>query len=307
MTPFFSVIISVYNKEEYIKKTIDSVLNQTYSNFEIILVNDGSTDNSLEIINSIKDHRIKVINTKNQGASKCRNTGIKSASKNYIALLDGDDLWDEEFLEYIKRSILQYPNKMVFSTAIAHKHQNKIVSATYSFKQQELTKVHDFFKSSLDHTILTSSSIVFKRDILNTTGYFDPSIASGQDTDLWIRIGIHYDIVFINKVLAYYNYVSGSLSNTTFDISKKPKFDNYLEEEKGNKSLKIYIDRNRFPLAILSKLQNNRKCFYYYKKSIDPKSLPLRQRVLLKLPKWCLKLLLRLKSLNGEKLYFPTN
>ncbi|WP_422107704.1 glycosyltransferase family 2 protein [Winogradskyella sp.] len=307
MNPSFSVVISVYNKEEHIKKTIDSVLNQTYDNFEIILVNDGSTDNSLEVINSIKDDRIKVISTKNQGASECRNTGIKGASKNYIALLDGDDLWDEEFLEYIQRSILQYPNKMVFSTAIAHKHQNKTVSAIYSFKQQELTKVHNFFESSLNHTILTGSSIVFKREILNTTGYFNPSIVSGQDTDLWIRIGMHYDIVFINKILAYYNYVSGSLSNTTFDISKKPKFDNYLEEETKNKSLKIYIDRNRFPLAILSKLQNNKERFCYYKKSIDPKNLPLRQRVFLKLPKWCLKLLLKLKSLNGKKLYYPTN
>lgn len=305
MSISFSVIISVYNKEKYIKPTIESVINQTYRNFELIIVNDGSTDNSLSVINSIKDHRIKVISTLNQGASQSRNKGMQAASNPFIALLDGDDLWEHNYLETIKAAIQDFPEASVFATAIAHKYENKIVPAIYNFKQGKTNEIRNIFESSLNHTILTSSSIVFKKDILSKTGYFDTSIISGQDTDLWIRIGLHYDVVFINKVLAYYNYVPESLSNTVFSAKKKPKYDNYVDAEKTDKSLKKYLDRNRFPLAILSKLEKDEYSFKFYKNHINPKNLRLEQRLILDAPRWVIRLLLKVKSLKSEKLYYP--
>jgi len=301
----FSVIISVYNKEKYIKTTIESVLQQSFKDFELIIVNDGSTDKSLDIIEGFKDERIKIISTKNQGASHCRNTGIKAASNSFIALLDGDDLWDVDYLKKVHDSIIAFPNESVFATAVAHKYEDKIVAATYNFKQDKTYAVQNFFESSLDHTIITSSSVVFKNEILEKTGYFDTSIVSGQDTDLWIRIGLNYKVVFINEVLAFYNYVPESLSNTIFSVKNKPKYDKYFDFEKTNKSLKIYLDRNRFPLAILSKLEKDGESFRFYKNHIETKNLRPEQRLVLNAPRWMVRLLLKLKSLKGEKLYYP--
>ena len=305
MSVSFSVIISVFNKEKYIKATIESVLKQSFKDFELIVVNDGSTDNSLDIIEGFKDERIKIISTKNQGASQCRNTGIKAAGNSFIALLDGDDLWDVNYLRKVYDCIISFPNESVFATAVAHKYEDKIVAATYNFKQEKTYTVRNFFESSLDHTIITSSSVVFKNEILKKTGYFDTSIVSGQDTDLWIRIGLNYKVVFINEVLAYYNYVPESLSNTVFSVKNKPKYDKYFELEKSNKSLKRYLDRNRFPLAILSKLEKNTERFEFYCSHINPKNLRPEQRIILFAPRWIVRLLLKLKSLNGEKLYYP--
>ena len=90
----FSIVIPLYNKAEYVPKTLASVLNQTYSDFELIIVDDGSTDDSLEVINSFVDNRIKIVKQKNGGVSAARNRGIIEAKYELIALLDADDWWD---------------------------------------------------------------------------------------------------------------------------------------------------------------------------------------------------------------------
>lgn len=307
MQPFFSVVISVFNKKDHIKDTINSVLNQSFKNIEIIVVDDGSTDGSSQIINDFLDERIKVIRTKNQGASKARNTGITNANTNYIALLDGDDLWHKDFLMHIKEAIAAFPDEKVYATALSQKYPNKTVPVSYSFKQKELYSVRNYFKSSKKYAILSSSSTVFKKDILKTTGNFDPNIISGQDIDLWIRFAMYYNVVFINKPLAIYNHIADSLSNTAYSLTNKSKFDKYLTEEKENKDLKAYLDLNRYSMALLSKFLNDKTRYDYYTSFIDFKNLTVRQTILLKSPKWILKLLLKLKSFRGEKLYYPSN
>ena len=307
MKPFFSVVISVYNKAEYIKKTINSVLNQSFEHFELIVINDGSIDASEQIINTYKDKRLRLISTANHGVSKARNTGIKEALSNYIALLDGDDTWDIDYLQSMNDAIGRFPDIKIFTSAIAQKYENKIAPVIYSFKQNELYKIHNYFEASQKYSLLTSSSIVFDKSILSKTNFFDTSLISGEDVDMWIRFGLFYDIVFINKQLVLYNFNTSSLSNTTFDLDKKPKFDKYLNEEKENKYLKAFLDRNRYSLAILSKLRNDKKNFSYYTSHLNLNNIKLRQKLLLKSPKWILKLLLKLKSLKGEKLYYPNN
>lgn len=305
--PFFSVVITVYNKANYIKNTLKSVLNQTFTDFEIIIINDGSSDGSLEVINSFTDKRIRTITIENQGASVARNTGIKEAKAQYIALLDGDDLWKEDYLNSINDAIKSHPENKIFATAIAQKYSKKTVPVSYSFKQNNLYGAYNYFEASKKYSILSGSSIVFNKSILNKTGLFDSNIVSGQDVDLWIRFGIHYDIVFINKTLAIYNHIISSLSNTTLCLKSKPKFDKYFKEEKENKPLKAYLDLNRYSMAILSKFVNDSENFKYYLSHIDLKNLNIRQRLLLKSPKWLLKVLLKLKSLKGEKVYYPEN
>lgn len=304
MKPFFSVVISLYNKQDYIKSTTESVLHQDFKDFELIIINDGSTDNSLKIINSFNDSRIRIITTQNKGASSSRNTGIDAAKGNYIALLDGDDLWDNAYLSYMHQAITKHTDLKVFACAIAQKYEYKEVPVPYSFKQSTLFEVRDYFKSSLKYTILTSSSIVFKKDVVNKIQGFDDSIVSGQDTDMWIRIGLHFNIVFINKILAFYRYVPSSLSNTTFEASKKPTFEKYHLLEKENSDLKRLLDVNRYSLALMSKINNQPKSFKFYKSHLNPNNLGLLKRLFLNSPKWLLTILLSIKSLKKEKLYY---
>ena len=108
--PVISVVIPVYNKEKFIENTIYSVLNQTLSDFELIIVDDSSTDKSLSIIDSIKDKRIKTYSIKNSGVSKSRNYGVEKSSSNLIAFLDADDLWKNNHLEQLYKLYLENPN-----------------------------------------------------------------------------------------------------------------------------------------------------------------------------------------------------
>lgn len=306
--PQISVIISVFNKEQYIYNTIQSVLNQTFSDFEIIIINDGSTDQSETIIKTFTDARIHYIKQPNKGAATARNTGIAKANTNFVALLDGDDTWHNTYLESIINAKNNFPEALVFASAVAHKYDTELVPVPYNFKIDGKISIKNYFKNSKKHSLLTSSSTAFKTDILLTTGNFDTSIKSGEDTDMWIRIGLNFPIVFINKILVYYNYSDSSLSNTTFNLSAKPKYDKYDAEEKNNPEVKAFIDKNRYSLALLSRLQNDNQAFNFYHSKIDRSSLTLKQNILINSPKWILKALLQLKALKGKKVYYmPLN
>ena len=118
---FFSVIIPLFNKEYFIRETLKSVLRQHFDDFEIIIINDGSTDNSLNVINEFKDPRIQIISQSNSGLSAARNHGIKLAKGTFLALLDADDEWDINYLKTIHDAIISYPKFNVFVLLILKK------------------------------------------------------------------------------------------------------------------------------------------------------------------------------------------
>ncbi|MBO6606147.1 glycosyltransferase family 2 protein [Psychroserpens sp.] len=304
MNPFFTVIISVYNKASHLSKTITSVIDQSFSDFEIIIINDGSTDNSKAILDGLTDERIQIIHQSNQGVSRARNNGIALAKSDYIALLDGDDIWHPEYLKRMHDTINANSEQSVFTCAIAHKYNTTIVPVPYSIEAHSDVLILDYFKASQKHSALSGSSVVFKKEILKTTGEFDPKIRSGEDTDLWIRFGMHYPIVFICEVLVFYVFDLKSLSNTNFNIEDKPPFDSYAEAESQNIYLKRFIDRNRFSLAVMSKLNNDKEGFTYYRKALSTKNLSWKRRLILDSPRWLIKYLLRIKALGGKKLYY---
>lgn len=293
--PNFSVIISVYNKELHIANTINSVLNQTIQDFEIIVINDGSTDNSKIILESFHDKRISIFHTKNKGASAARNHGIQQANSDYIALLDGDDYWHPFFLEEINSLLAKFPKEKIFATAIELQDNNLIYPAKYSIPSNTQHQIIDYFKGSQLKTVLSSSSVVVHQSVFKNIGYFDPTIISGQDTDLWIRIGIKYQIAFSRRVAVRYINVTNSLSNTTIDVTKKSDFKKFEEAEKTNPDLKKILDLNRFSMAILSKRGKNNEKFEFYKSGINYKNLNWKQKILLKLPKPLLDFLVNFK------------
>jgi len=297
----FSVVIAVYNKEKFLDRTLQSVLDQTYSNFELIIINDGSTDGSETIIQSyLNDSRVKYFSQENQGAGAARNAGIKIATKPYIALLDADDLWASNYLVIQKSLIESYPEHTIYSTAQDILVNNKRYLKKYStnLKAKEVA-VLNFFDSSRQHAVIHSSSVVIKQGVLKKIGMFNTSIISGQDTDLWIRIGANYPVVFYNYPCVTYRLLPDSLFRSTTSVRQKLDPDSYAHLENTRKDIKRYLDLNRYSHAIQAKLWGEHQEFNKLIKGLNPNNLNSKQRFLLTVPKVVLMLLVKVKSLLG--------
>lgn len=291
--PFFSVIIPLYNKEQHIEQTLRSVLKQTFQDFEIIIIDDGSTDNSLQKVKNINDSRLRIYSQENYGAAIARNIGIEKSDADYVALIDADDFWFPNHLEEHHKSILQFPNCSLCSNAYQLKLvDNKLIDAIYNTPQQtEPHIIKDYFKASTIHPIAMTSSIVLKKDDFIDLGGYNPEILSGQDLDLMIRYGLHKTIVFNPKITCYYDKtVFNSLSKKNHQISKQKLFNSFKEFEKTNPSLRHYLTLNRYSLAIQCKLASNKETFRKLLPEIDKTHLNLKQKVLLHMPKGILKL-----------------
>ncbi len=295
--PFFSVIIPVYNKEKFIENTIKSVLQQSFVDFELILVNDGSTDESVTKIENFSDNRITFYTKENGGASCARNFGLEKAKGNYITFLDADDYWYPDFLQEMASSIEEFPNHKIFSAAIEVENEKVVFPSQYSIKKSSEREIVNYFIASMKTTIICTSCAVFDKSVFEKVGHFDTEIKSGQDTDMWIRLGLHFPIVFTWKILARYVYDPNSLSRKKEYSNKNFNFDKFNAVEKTHPDLKRFIDFNNFSLAIRSKLINDKKNFSLYYKKIDLNNLPMRKRILLELPAIALRTLLKVETI----------
>jgi glycosyltransferase involved in cell wall biosynthesis len=223
-----SVIIPLYNKAPYILKAITSVLNQTSQEFELIVINDGSTDDGpAKVIQLIQDYnkttqdtrhttrgeemkdpgpKIRLLNQSNSGVSIARNKGVKAAKYDYIAFLDADDWWDPRFLEEMKNLINEFPEAGVYGSKY-YNVKNKISKPSLNHEPEGFKGDIDFFKA---YTFawwmpLTSSSVIIPRDVFIEVNGFKPNLKFAEDFDLWIRIALKYKVGYINIPLAYYN------------------------------------------------------------------------------------------------------
>lgn len=296
--PKFSVVIAVYNKEQHIGKTLESVLSQTFTDFEISIVNDGSTDGSEAIIKSFDDQRIHYYKQENQGAAAGRNAAIKKATASYIALLDADDFWFPHYLEEQNRLIEKYPNEHVFATAQEIIKNNKSFPKPYSLpKTFEKEGVLNYFKASSQASILHSSSTVLKKEVFDEVGYYDHSIRIEQDTDLYIRIGLKYKVVFSNRICSSYYIIEDSLFRSAKSLNDKADItSSYAHLEAGNPPLRKFLNLNRFSLAIFAKLKNDRDGFKRNFEKIDLSDLNKKQRLLLRLSPKSTRFLYGLKN-----------
>ena len=298
----FSVVIAVFNKEEFIADTLKSVLAQTFSDFEVVILNDGSTDNSEAEIAKFDDPRIRYFSQPNQGAGAARNAAIAKARAEYIALLDADDHWYPFYLEEQYRLITRFPAQSVFATAAEIKRNGKVFKNQYSIKTfgKDATVVNYFEASQLD-SVLHSSSTVLKKDVFKNVGWYNPNIKSGEDTDLYVRIGLKYKVVFSPKVCATYIIRKNSLFQSVKNLEEKANFEAYEIFEKDNPALKKFLDLNRYSLCILAKLEGNKEAFQKNFQKIDQENLSKKQQFLLRQNKTILKYLSKTKD-NLEKL-----
>lgn len=308
MTPLISIVIPLYNKEKHIKKTVLSVLDQTFTNFEIIVINDGSTDNSLKTLMTIKDKRLCVFTTKNQGVSKARNFGISKAKGKFIAFLDADDVWLNYHLEDLKNLQEQLPDCGLYCKAYYKKYGRlKIPSRYNTIPNNTLWTgiIDDYFKASIINSIAWTSAVMASKEVLEQLNGFDKNITlgAGEDTDLWIRIALKYKVAFSNKVSAIHVLDSDNrISNSNTNLRQFIDLDQYNEAAKNNPSLKKYLDLNRYSIAIQYKLVSNKKKAQKYVSAIDFTSLNNKQQFLLQQNPFVLRLIVKfvklLKKLN---------
>ena len=191
-----SVIIPTFNRLSLISRAIDSVLKQTLKPFEIIVVDDGSSDNTSTLIkNNYKS--VKLIKQKNLGVSKARNVGIKNSSGDWIALLDSDDEWKKNKLEVQIKSLSEHDYY-----SVCHTNEIWIRNGTRVNQKKRHQKYGGYiFDKCLDICRISPSSIIFQKNIINEVGWFDENLSICEDYDLWLRITANFKILFIDKPL----------------------------------------------------------------------------------------------------------
>src|SRR5919199_6245537 len=192
--PLISVIIPAYNAEKTIKQTIESVLNQTFSDFEIIVINDGSEDSTLDIVSSIPDPRIQVFSYPNAGPQKSRNRGWGNASGEYVSFLDADDLWTPDKLE-AQLKALQENQK----AAVAYSWTDYIDESSQLLKRGGYMTVNGdvFPQLLLIDFIANGSNPLIRRQALIEVGGFDESLTAAEDWDMWLRLAARYHFVAV--------------------------------------------------------------------------------------------------------------
>lgn len=204
----FSIIIPLYNKSKWINDTINCVLNQTEKNFEIIVVDDGSTDGSEQIVKRIKDDRVHLYIQKNQGVSAARNKGIELAKGKYISFLDADDTWTNDYLLITKRLFDKYPNAKIACPMYKVRYNKKDVIPKWKIVSTDSDCIiTDFLETAKSRFWLVNSScITIERELLlNTKKLFPIGETVYEDFDLWIRLGINHSVAHSNKICSIYN------------------------------------------------------------------------------------------------------
>ena len=203
----FSIVIPLYNKETCIKKTVQTVLAQTVQDFEIVIVNDGSTDRSAQIVENMNCAKVRLIHQKNQGVSAARNTGITEAKGEYVCFLDADDLWKRDFLATVIRLIEEFPEASVFCPAYEVKYAEKaIVPDWKSVVSEKDCLVRDFFEMATGSFWVTHSSntVVKKSELNKMDKLFPVGETCYEDFDFWLRLGSRCKVAFSNHICATY-------------------------------------------------------------------------------------------------------
>jgi glycosyltransferase involved in cell wall biosynthesis len=216
----FSVIVPLFNKEKSISSTIDSLLNQTYSNFELIIVNDGSTDKSLTEVQKFEDSRIKIFNKLNGGVSSARNMGIEMSQNQFIVFLDADDFWYPFCLDEFCKLISEFPDAEVFCTNYNMTGKN-LKGSDKRFIVEDYYYTSAFYLAKWSIPIMLTGCVTVRRNLFNEVGYFNQNITHGEDIDMWERLAKRYKIAKSEKVTTIYRTETENRASLLDDKFKK--------------------------------------------------------------------------------------
>jgi glycosyltransferase involved in cell wall biosynthesis len=285
---FFSIIIPLYNKERYIENALQSILKQTVTDYEIIIVNDGSTDKSKEIISKYASDKIRIIDhLKNKGLSATRNTGIKNATSDYITFLDADDLWHPNYLQTIKNLISSHQEAHIFATNYDEVYP-KTIHKPHNGSEDLPAKFNgliDFFKINLKQGIYTPSSVCWHKSVFETIGYYDEKINFSEDLDFNIRANLKFKLAYSSSVqMSYFMETDNQITRSSILTKTLPDYGQYEKYCSTVPYLKKYLDFERYVLAKHLKMDGDTTKYKKIIRSINFKNLNYKQIILLKSP-----------------------
>ena len=208
--PIISVILPAYNSEKTIKRTINSVLQQTFTDLELIIINDGSQDSTLDIISQFNDFRVKVFSYPNSGGNISRNRGIQVASGKFLSFLDADDLWTVDKLQRQLQTLQENTDvKVAYSwTDYIDENDNFLLSGTYISVNGDV-----YEQLFITNFLENGSNPLIDREVILELGGFDESLNAGQDWDMWLRLANKYNFVAVPSVQILYRISPNSRSS----------------------------------------------------------------------------------------------
>ncbi len=239
--PIVSVVIPTYNRKDIISRAINSVLNQTYENYEIIIIDDGSTDGTIEYIKNHFNSKIKCISQKNKGASAARNRGISEANGKYIAFLDSDDEWVESKLKDQFAFLDKNPEIALLCGRTYRSDNVKRVNSSLS-----KSIVGNLFNTLFMHSFVSTPTVIAKKEVLDAVGGFDTSYKSAEDFDLWLKITKNYKCAFLPDLVAIVNRGKDNLSTDKITL--------HLH---ALTILENHYDKNRIPRNVYKKAMSD--------------------------------------------------
>ena len=225
----FSIVIPLYNKQDCIRQALDCVFNQSFQDFEVIVVDDGSTDSGAEIVREYKDERLRLISQKNSGVSSARNAGIAAARNSWIAFLDADDIWTHLHLETLAKLHEKFPQAEMLCTNYEKISSNE----NYTDKLEHIEqKVNCYIVNNLyvrllkDQHIIWSSTAAIKKQCFEKAGGFDTKLIKGEDLDCWFRLKEQFTLAQTDFVTAFYR-IDPPEGNATNKVSSVRKYQVY--------------------------------------------------------------------------------
>jgi glycosyltransferase involved in cell wall biosynthesis len=198
----FSVIIPLFNKEKEIIRCLDSIFQQTYKSYEIIIIDDGSTDNSVRMINKLYGSLVRLVSIRNQGVSFARNLGIKKANNEYVVFIDADDEWLPNHLKTLKSLIDKYPNCGLYATSYIVKIKD--IGSVKKYCNDGLVKNYFDLSRPGDQKVWTSCACI-PRGVFLAIGGFIVGISHGEDVEMWGRVALHYKVCTSSEQTGIYH------------------------------------------------------------------------------------------------------
>jgi len=305
--PRFSVIIPLFNKAEYVKATINSVLAQSFTDFELLIVNDCSTDKSLEVVKHFDDKRIQILqHQKNSGLSASRNTGIENAAGEIITFIDADDLWKPDFLSNIHQLSIEFPECDIFGTDYEEKFGTETTFPQKNlkgiYKENEMVKIPDFFEASLFNPIYCYTCVAFTKTVFEKIGLFNTEIDYGEDVDFNIRANTQFSLAYFCKSCAIYNLgIPEQMTGSGIKNKRLLDFKKFDQLAEGKPSLQKYLNMKRYYYASQYKNIQDKKMFSKFMDEIDFSQLSVKQNLLLKSPFWLYRIFKKSKAFLLEK------